>query len=360
MRIGILTFHCARNFGAMLQCYALQEYLSSCGHDVSVIDYRPEYMDCAPPKFKWWYLKPTSPLLSLKRLLKIFPSLKRRHELFSSFENRFFRLSEPVDKSILEKPLSEYDCVIVGSDQIWNPRHNAGDSVWYGEIGGGVKLIAYAASAGAVDSKSMVPLKDALQRFAAISVRENELSQAIGEQCHGLLPEVVCDPVFLPDNDFWSQWAEPVYKGAYILVYQARSNDAIIRIAKEIAAKYNAEVLTVDCYSNSFARGIRHVDAGPDGFVSLVRNALCVVTSSFHGASMSMIMHTPFYVVRLDDGADARAEECLARMGLSERMIGMRAVPDHIEMDFHISDQLIAAEREKSRMFIEKALESCI
>jgi hypothetical protein len=47
-------------------------------------------------------------------------------------------------------------------------------------------------------------------------------------------------------------------------------------------------------------------------------------------------------------------------MGLSERMIGMRAVPDHIEMDFHISDQLIAAEREKSRMFIEKALESCI
>ena len=50
MKIGILTFHCAYNYGAMLQCYALQEYLSDCGIDVSVIDYRPSYMESLPPK----------------------------------------------------------------------------------------------------------------------------------------------------------------------------------------------------------------------------------------------------------------------------------------------------------------------
>ncbi len=44
MRIGILTFHCAHNYGAMLQCYALQEYLKGRGDEVYVIDYRPDYL----------------------------------------------------------------------------------------------------------------------------------------------------------------------------------------------------------------------------------------------------------------------------------------------------------------------------
>ncbi|MCI7617983.1 MAG: polysaccharide pyruvyl transferase family protein, partial [Firmicutes bacterium] len=41
MRVGILTFHCARNYGAVLQAYALQTYLEKQGHQVYVIDYRP-------------------------------------------------------------------------------------------------------------------------------------------------------------------------------------------------------------------------------------------------------------------------------------------------------------------------------
>ena len=40
MKIGILTFHRAHNYGAVLQCYALQERLKMAGYDVSVIDYR--------------------------------------------------------------------------------------------------------------------------------------------------------------------------------------------------------------------------------------------------------------------------------------------------------------------------------
>ena len=44
MKIGILTFHCAVNYGAVLQAYALQEILRSLGHEVYVIDYRPDYL----------------------------------------------------------------------------------------------------------------------------------------------------------------------------------------------------------------------------------------------------------------------------------------------------------------------------
>ena len=41
MRVGILTFHCACNYGAVLQCYALQRFLVESGHDAIVVDYRP-------------------------------------------------------------------------------------------------------------------------------------------------------------------------------------------------------------------------------------------------------------------------------------------------------------------------------
>ena len=45
MKIGILNFHRALNYGAVLQCYGLQETLTALGHEVSVIDYRPKIIE---------------------------------------------------------------------------------------------------------------------------------------------------------------------------------------------------------------------------------------------------------------------------------------------------------------------------
>ena len=40
MKIGIITFHAAMNYGSVLQAFALQEYLRSRGNDVRIIDFR--------------------------------------------------------------------------------------------------------------------------------------------------------------------------------------------------------------------------------------------------------------------------------------------------------------------------------
>ena len=45
MKIGILTFHWATNYGAILQAYCLQEYLTSQGHDVTIVNYKPKQYD---------------------------------------------------------------------------------------------------------------------------------------------------------------------------------------------------------------------------------------------------------------------------------------------------------------------------
>lgn len=59
MKIGILTFHCAHNFGAVLQCYALYNILNSMGHNTYIINYRPQYL-ISPykPLSLYWFTPP--------------------------------------------------------------------------------------------------------------------------------------------------------------------------------------------------------------------------------------------------------------------------------------------------------------
>lgn len=51
MKIGIITVHRAYNYGSVLQCFALQEYLKSLGHDVWVIDYRQKWTEATYGSF---------------------------------------------------------------------------------------------------------------------------------------------------------------------------------------------------------------------------------------------------------------------------------------------------------------------
>ena len=41
-KIGVITFHRALNYGAVLQAYALQTFLNAQGYESSLIDYFPE------------------------------------------------------------------------------------------------------------------------------------------------------------------------------------------------------------------------------------------------------------------------------------------------------------------------------
>ena len=44
MKICTITCHDVYNHGASLQAYALMSYLNSRGHQVEIIDYKPEYL----------------------------------------------------------------------------------------------------------------------------------------------------------------------------------------------------------------------------------------------------------------------------------------------------------------------------
>ena len=45
MKIGIVTFHSAHNYGAVLQAWSLQQYLKQQGHEVEIVNLRLPVID---------------------------------------------------------------------------------------------------------------------------------------------------------------------------------------------------------------------------------------------------------------------------------------------------------------------------
>ena len=139
MKIGILTFHRAHNYGALFQAYATQAFLSRQGHQAEMIDYWPTYHDDEYRMIP--YFKTRSLLGKIKAILMIligFRRILKRSKMYKNFiRDQFNLLGEPRYRS--KEAISDlsYDMVIYGSDQIWRGSIFAGikgfNDVYYGE-----------------------------------------------------------------------------------------------------------------------------------------------------------------------------------------------------------------------------------
>lgn len=357
MKIGILTFHCAHNYGAVLQCYALQETLKSMGHDVHIINYRPNYLESRHPSIGY------RSILSVNFIKNIqhYKMAQESFRLFQSFERCHFMLTDIcVTKDELIDLIQDFDYIVIGSDQVWNKKYNGNDSIWLGagfnRKGDTPKLISYAASSGNVDfdTDDENLLIDNLSHFKAISVREKSLKDKL---C-SLLPNIkvvqTLDPSLMADKNIWAKWFRPILNDKYILVYQARPDNNVYRIAEEFALQLKAKVLTVDFYKNRYAFECEQIVVSPLDFLSIVRNAQCVVTTSFHGTAFSIITNTPFYTIKLNDGADERSMSLLEMLGLKDRMIEKNSKPQFTPIDFSKVEPFLNEQKILSQSFLKE------
>lgn len=121
MKVAILTYHYAMNYGAEFQTYALQEYLNSLPEiDAYVLDYRGiRPMDLS------LFFRPRSIVKHPIASYKEYPVIKELFGKFVQFRSRYFNIQ---DKDVKRKDLKsisdKYDLFIVGSDQVWNPILN--------------------------------------------------------------------------------------------------------------------------------------------------------------------------------------------------------------------------------------------
>lgn len=361
MKIGILTFHRAHNYGAVLQAYALQEFLINLGYNVEIIDYRPSYL-----------IEPYKPLSisriingSIKSILKkivlsiiLLPIRSKRWLVFNKFIKTYFKLSKHI------RPLSydKYDLYIIGSDQIWNKRITKGfDKVFWGFFGKHdiTNKITYAASFGDYEnlSEDREFIKQALLNFSGISLREKEHIEFINSLNEKQIYKVL-DPTFILDVAKWKEKAvKPRIKNKYVLIYQVSTSYDTNRIASEIAQQLDVEVVEISADITTIKFNKIKYTVSPFEFVGWIKYAECIVTTSFHGTAFSIIFEKDFYMINLANGSEKRSHDILLELGLEDRMIPKKSSINFERICYEKTNYLLDKLKQSSLEYLRSNLE---
>ena len=332
MKIRTVTFHRAHNHGSVLQAYALQTCVTNffkqkgieC--DYKIIDYFRKVQ-----KELYSIIKSD---LSLKGVVKNcialrhYNSLALRHKRFNTFVEKYLNLTLRFDsEQSLRTAPPEGDIFISGSDQIWNVRAKDASTVYYLDFPtNGAKKISIAASFGPLsiewgnfDKKLYSNL---LNDYSEISVREDESALNV-ERLIGSVPTILADPTFLLNQDEWAkiESSDTRLSHPYILLYDLEPTKQQLNLVTKISKILDLPVVVLrfnnkNDWFNSFEK---HYDAGPQEFLSYIKNAELVLTSSFHGTAFSIIYQKQFFV--LDGKKDARISSILRKCGLMSQCI---------------------------------------
>lgn len=363
MKICTITCQNSVNHGARLQAYALATFLKNLGHEVEIIDFRPDFMTF---QGKIWYW----PGFSIKEWAKLFLQMGqrrtsiRKYKKFCDFSKKFLPLTNKVYHSSeelkQEPPLA--DIYIAGSDQIWNTKFRNGTTpAYYLDFGdSSIKRISYAASFATTElvKGTEVFVQEKLRRFDKIAVREESGLNILHQL--GLSGEVVLDPAFLLSANEWNKIIDEydTSNEDYILVYDFMKSPTVKSIALRLAQLYHCKIYAISPFKASYAHK-NFLEADPSEFVRLVKNAKCVISNSFHGTVFAMIYQRDFFVIEREDGLNDRMANILSKYNLSHRLVGRNVSNETLKksINYHVFYPLLEKDIEYSKNYLRKQLD---
>jgi len=323
MKVGVITFHSANNYGAVLQTWALQKVLKDLGTTPGVINYHPDIIDGLydPMKLKKGLARE---LLKLKVYLRNRDSIVRYNKFRSFLRTRLNLIGDYRTYDELLNARLNLDAYITGSDQVWNPTHTGGyDPAYYLEFAQpGSRKISYAASLGTdyIVSKYREPMEKALKSFTAISVRERSVRDAISE-LSGKPVEVVLDPTLLLKREAYDEIkVKSHYKQPYILVYSIEKNPQLFELANKISVSLGMPILQRRPINGLINQLEPFYTSDAGEFLGHIEGAAYVITNSFHGTVFSILYEKPF-VSMLHSHTGSRTEDLLNELGLSSHIL---------------------------------------
>jgi hypothetical protein len=383
--IGIITIQNSQNnYGGVLQCFALYEYLRQSGYDCEVIDlHRPNQADFIDSiKFR-----PMRQSYGWKAMIKgsIYEMLgirKLRNPNFHPTWNaeagkKFDLFNTQVRLSIpytyipdLYKNPPQYDIYISGSDQLWNPEQPYCLEPYFLTFVKNKKAlkISYATSIGVTElqDNEKNKFRKWLSSYDAISVREPIACKMLKEITQREI-ERVPDPTFLLSPDMWINMATtPIVSSPYILVFSLFQEKSLLQKAVELAQEANMKVVVIDQnYLNSPHDSIIVVDnAGPCDFIGLIRQAALVLTDSFHCSVFSIITGTRnFYTyIAPNNQRGSRIIDLLKLYNLSDHLlsdianlISYKSI-ENIKIDIQHTHYIMQQEQTIGRDFLNKSI----
>lgn len=362
MKVAILTYHNAINYGAVLQSYALCNTVNNLGHDCIVLDYRCPSVE-SQYKLKWpwncWSMKN----FFAHNLTQIM--LFRKKKNFQLFVKNFIPLSYKLNRKDLFNNNLPYDIYIVGGDQVFNPICNNSDLTYFLDFVSHGRKNSYSASLGSVEQFSKIlfnpfPL---LFNFDNLLLRETSsskyLSEKLGKKCF-----VALDPVWLLTEKAWNRCIEYPKENSYILVYNLLDLSQVKSFVRALSFKTGLKII---CISRTILGELKYLgfsksasNCSPFEFLGYLKKARYVVTDSFHGASFSIIFHKKFFVAKdsAKSNTNSRLLDLLDTTGLNDRFLSKDSIHNFDDnINYCFVDEIMKKEKEKSFLLLKNILE---
>ena len=383
MKIGIVTWYWG-NYGSELQAYALQRALENEGCEAAIIqhDLSDTALQRAVAKCRYIGVKSTMKLYVRKLIGQISQKkyqskIQERAQALEAFINKNLNLTKECYNSVnYSSSAREFDALVCGSDQVWNPVSTAyHDFYWLGFCENGKKF-SYAPSMGAkpLSPSEETIIEEYLKGFAAVSVREKK-SADILNALKGVSEhvETVLDPTLLLDAREWRSFAQSSRLGNeedanYLFAYMLRPTEEQCKLISEYASASNLKIITYPLLEQMHTSSEienwgdgRVFSDGPREFLARIMNASCVVTDSFHCTLFSILFQKEFFVFRKassDNTQFERIQNLLSVFDCDNRVINSTLfdVPTYLSRDISIQHGLVSA---SSKQYLRNAINRC-
>ncbi len=327
-KIGIITFHNSYNCGSMLESYAIYRKMSEIDPNAEIINFSSNGQQHLYSVFE--------KNNSLKNVIKNLVLLPHKRKLefnnkkYEEFKTNNFKLSKKYDSGKID---DEYDILVAGSDQIWNITIEDYDDAYFLNFSENARKVAYAPSFGSKNimkyTSNTDKYKKMISDFDALSVREFNGQKWIKDLTQKDA-EVLIDPTLLYDSDFYDKIVDDscTPKNKYIFFYCPGFDRKLCKFVKQVADKYKLPVI---CWSTKsyYKKGIYTFGfdlpkyESPSIYLSLIKNAELVFTTSFHGTIFSTIYRKKGFTLKNGGmyGDDDRVFTLLKQLDIMDRLI---------------------------------------
>ena len=362
MKVGLVPLlYDEYNYGGVLQFYALQRILKSNNIECDIIFFNND------EKVSYYEL-PAGKKILLNVKIAIYgcfdgksniidENIRKRKLKIDEFKRQYY--SPVINETNIS--YSEYDAIVCGSDQIWNPNW-ARRRCFLEFVPDEINKVIYAASLGceSMSKEQKAQFEPRIERLQYVSVREQSGKAILDSFIKDKDIKVVLDPTLLLLPEDWNNIVvEPKEKG-YVFTYFLGKYDDKIEYIGEFAKRKVLKIINIP-----FASGEKNddvcfgdlqiKDADPGEFIGLIKNAEYIFTDSFHACVFSVLFKKEFYAFQRDNSKkmQGRINTLLHNFNLPDRFIEVGTDLDMISsIDYQNNDMIQESLRGNSLDFL--------
>jgi hypothetical protein len=380
MKIGLLTYHFSDNYGALWQAHALREWFRQRGFEAGFIPYHPHYVEEGgsfdrPWNPALWRKNATILYMKLSQIQRRVLGDRAMRAAFDAFRRDHLGLEGPPLRQIgdLHRVVKGCDLLVCGSDQIWNPSIQRGlDPAYFLDIPGAerARKVAYAPSFGRneIEPAHYPELLRLLRGLDGVSVRE-ESGRAILARAgfDAKAVQVVPDPTLLLGRFDHLLKGNPAQEDV-VFCYALRTDAGVREVADIAGHALGVPVISARNSRQRWRDIGKGISPAPLDWLRQLARARAVVSNSFHGVALSIVLNRPFLAVALPGkkaGLNARVLNLLEMAGLQDRLITTQTLHEThsrltAEIDWNAVNARLAKARDAAESYLERHLQAAL